>query len=168
MSTNQSPQEHSQPALKANIMQLLGLDLENSEKLKETLQQERSTLQQHDQQALPALVEQKDKLLAKLDQSAKLRTQWLQQLGCELSSKGWKDLITRQQDSKMLELWQALETSVTECRELNEINGRLIGRSQQSLTKLLNILRGNKAAPQLYGSDGNTKNRSESQCFTQA
>ena len=162
-----SPQT-SNTALSINIEQLLKLDLQHSSRLLELLQQERSTLQQRDSNALAALVEEKDQLIAKLDQSAKLRTQWLQQLGYELNSKSWKALIDQQNSPVIQTLWQKLESTIKECRDNNEINGRLISRSQQTLTKLLNILRGKRASTQLYGRDGNTDNHLQSKCFTQA
>ncbi len=109
-----------------------------------------------------------EQLLGKLDQSAKLRSQWLQQLGLKASADDWENLVLKQQDPSLTVRFQALNDSIKNCRELNEVNGRLIGRSQQTLAKLLNIMRGTQATPQLYGSDGSTQNRSESRCFTQA
>ena len=154
--------------LKANIAQLLKLDCQHAEKLAAVLKAERQILQQRDQHQLATLIGEKEQLLAKLDQSAKLRSQWLQQLGFKPNAEAWQTLIEQQQDSALLETWKSLSSAVRDCRELNEVNGRLIGRSQQTLTKLLNIMRGTSASPQLYGSDGNTQNRSESRCFTQA
>lgn len=154
--------------LKTNIDQLLSLDLQHSTRLENVLREERLTLQQRDQQQLSALVEEKEQLLSKLDQSAKLRSQWLQQLGLKASADDWEKLVLKQQDPSLTDRFQALNDSIKNCRELNEVNGRLIGRSQQTLAKLLNIMRGTQATPQLYGSDGSTQNRSESRCFTQA
>lgn len=154
--------------LKTNIDQLLSLDLQHSTRLENVLREERLTLQQRDQQQLSALVEEKEQLLGKLDQSAKLRSQWLQQLGLKASADDWENLVLKQQDPSLTVRFQALNDSIKNCRELNEVNGRLIGRSQQTLAKLLNIMRGTQATPQLYGSDGSTQNRSESRCFTQA
>lgn len=154
--------------LKKNIEQLITLDLQHSTRLEEILCEERAILQQRDQQALAGLIEEKEQRLGKLDQSAKLRSQWLQQLGLEASADAWQNLVLQQQDPALIERNQALNDSVRHCRELNEVNGRLIGRSQQTLAKLLNIMRGTQATPQLYGSDGSAQNRSESRCFTQA
>lgn len=154
--------------LKTNIDQLLSLDLQHSTRLESVLREERLTLQQRDQKQLSALVEEKEQLLGKLDQSAKLRSQWLQQLGLKASADDWEKLVLKQQDPSLNDRYQALNDSVKNCRELNEVNGRLIGRSQQTLAKLLNIMRGTQATPQLYGSNGSTQNSSESRCFTQA
>jgi flagella synthesis protein FlgN len=154
--------------LKTNIDQLLSLDLQHSTRLESVLREERLTLQQRDQKQLSALVEEKEQLLGKLDQSAKLRSQWLQQLGLKASADDWEKLVLKQQDPSLTDRYQALNDSVKNCRELNEVNGRLIGRSQQTLAKLLNIMRGTQATPQLYGSNGSTQNSSESRCFTQA
>lgn len=154
--------------LQTNINQLITLDLQHSTRLEEVLREERLTLQKRDQQRLSDLIEEKERLLSKLDQSAKLRVQWLQQLGLLASAEAWETLVRQQQDPALTERYKALNDSVKNCRELNEVNGRLIGRSQQTLAKLLNIMRGTQASPQLYGSDGSTQNRSESRCFTQA
>lgn len=156
------------PALNANLSQLLKLDLQNSTRLAEVLTQERETLQQRDRSALAGLIEEKEQLLAKLNKSALLRSQWLGQLGLPATPASWQNLIDQQQDGTLSALWVDLDNKVKECRELNEVNGRLIGRSQQTLNKLLNILRGNKGSTQLYGRNGNAQTQNESRCFTEA
>jgi len=162
------PTQEVLPPLKSNIESLLQIDLKHARRLVELLQLERTCLQKRDSQTLAELIEEKDQLLKKLDQSAQIRNEWLGQLGYDTSLKAWENVIEQQQDEVLSLLWSQLQQSILKGRELNEINGRLIGRSQQTLLKLLSILRGNSAAPQLYGSDGNTRNNSESQCFTEA
>jgi len=154
--------------LKNNIESLLQIDLKHAQRLVEVLQLERSCLKKRDPETLAALIEEKNQLLEKLNQSAQIRSQWLNQLGYDTSLKAWEDVIEQQKDEALSLLWGQLQQSISTGQELNEINGRLIGRSQQTLLKLLSILRGNNSAPQLYGSDGNTQNNSESQCFTEA
>ncbi len=138
------------------VQQMIAQDTHTSAQLKELLLQERALLEAREHDPLPGLIEQKDQLLDRLSQSARQRQQLLQSLGLNPDNQSWEDLLKSHKAlSPLLDDWHCLQTLFTECQTLNEVNGRMIARSRQTLGKLLNILRGQVGAPQLYNQSGN-------------
>lgn len=139
------------------VQQMIAQDALTTNQLKELLLQEREMLEQRRHDGLPQIIEQKDQLLNSLSQSAKQRQQILQTMGLKGDAQSWQDLLSAHSVlSGLREPWQLLTDAFGECQRLNDINGKMISRSKQTLGNLLNILRGQVAAPQLYTQSGAT------------
>lgn len=142
------------PAL---VQEMIAQDTHSSEQLKALLIQERQLLEARNHDPLPSLIEQKDHLLDRLSQSARQRQQLLQQLGLKTDADSWQELLKAHKAlSPLLANWLQLRELFQECKTLNEVNGRMIARSRQTLGKLLNILRGQVGGTQLYNQSGTT------------
>jgi flagella synthesis protein FlgN len=139
------------------VQQMIAQDMTATQQLKNLLLEERTLLEQRQHDALPGIIEQKDQLLGGLAHNARQRQQVLQSLGLKTDSQSWDDLLLAHASlAPLRESWKALTDTFGECQRLNEINGKMISRSKQSLGNLLNILRGQVAAPQLYTQTGST------------
>ena len=121
------------------------------------------------QAVIQEIIQQKDQLLDGLAFHAKQREQALRALGLETNLAGWEKFLLR--DPSRLNLipgWRALTEEFKACQEANEINGKMINRSRQTLTHLLNVMRGQVAAPSLYTQKGGTAHQTSSYSFAKA
>ncbi|MDQ2075459.1 flagella synthesis protein FlgN [Marinimicrobium sp. ABcell2] len=148
---------------------MLAQDTANVEQLSQLLTAEREHLEAREHEHLPALIEAKEQLLAHLGQHSQVRQQWLEQANLSRDQHGWIEFLHGRADTRaLIEPWQALIERFAQCQELNEVNGKIIGRSRQTLGQLLNLLRGQVSGPQLYNSEGGTAPESGSHTIVKA
>lgn len=148
---------------------MLAQDTATIEQLTQLLTTERDYLQAREHEQLPELIEAKDQLLAHLSAHSQQRQQWLAQANLSRDQHGWQELLHGRADTRaLIEPWQVLIEQFAECQALNEVNGKIIGRSRQTLGQLLNIVRGQTSGPQLYNADGATAPQNDSQNLVKA
>jgi flagellar biosynthesis protein FlgN len=151
------------------LRDMLAQDSDAVTQLQTLLLQERTLLEQRKPEGMQEIVGKKDQLLSNLAFTAKQRTQLLSNAGLSTDLTGWIEFLSR--DALTITLvpeWQTLTHHFIECQTANEINGKLINRSKQTLTHLLNLLRGQVAAPSLYTQKGATSNSSHSHTVVKA
>lgn len=137
------------------VLQMIAQDTQSATALKTLLLRERELLERREHDELPSIIEKKDLLLNAIAQSAMQRKNTLNALGLRADSRGWQELLSTQNQLAVAKSpWQQLQSLFEECQELNEINGKMISRSKQTLSKLLSLVRGQTAAPQLYNQTG--------------
>jgi len=149
------------------LQQMIAQDTETAAALKALMLKERSLLEAREHDELPAIIEQKDQLLNRLGENALQRRSVLLDLGLAGDAEGWEVFLNSQPtlaDSR--EPWQQLTALFTECQTLNDINGKMIARSKQTLGNLLNILRGQTAGPTLYNQSGTASSSGGSHSVT--
>ncbi len=136
---------------------MLEQDTRLIEQLQTLLEQERELLESRQHQPLEALIEAKNPILEQLGEHSRQRQNWLQQAQLSTDQQGWLNLLGASPDTQtLIEPWQNLTERFAACQELNEINGKIVGRSRQTLGQLLSILRGQSGGPQLYNAQGST------------
>lgn len=151
------------------VRQMLAQDTSTVAQLSELLQQERDLLPSRDHTLLSQILEQKTRLIEQLGQNALVRQQLLRQLGLAENAEGWDLFLQRNSLTLPLrEGWQQLQAAFSECKTRNEINGRLISRSRQTLDQLLNLLRGKAPAANLYNASGAQSQQSHSHSLAKA
>ncbi len=148
---------------------MLERDLEAAQCLRVLLEEERQLLEQRDHQSLSKLIEQKNIHIGVLNHHANERQSVLESLNMTSGNRDWEKLLASDPALRAhLPLWQTVKDTVLECQRLNDVNGRLINRSQQTLVRLLNLVRGKTAAPQLYNAAGASTHTPSSQTLTRA
>lgn len=153
-----------------HVRQMLTQDTETIETLQQALQSEREALEQRNLEALPPLIETKNQAMAALGQHALERQSWLDAAQLPHNHQGWQQWLTQRPDTReQLESWQALADRFEHCRALNDINGKIIHRSQQTLGTLLDVLRGqSNDGPSLYNAQGRSGSQGGSQTLVKA
>jgi flagellar biosynthesis protein FlgN len=137
------------------LRQMLAQDASAISQLKQLLSQERAQLEQRKQDELPRIIEQKVLLVDQLNINAKQRQEILSALGLPTTMNGWDIFLQRNTATLPLRNdWKILVSEFEECQKMNDINGKMIARSQQTLNHLLGLLRGKVAAPSLYTAKG--------------
>lgn len=151
------------------LREMLAQDSAAIQELKALLTQERELLEQRQLQGMQEVVGQKDQLLSNLSYTARQREQLLRSVGLTTDLAGWKVFLER--DALTLSLipaWEALTAEFVECQAANEVNGKMINRSKQTLSHLLNLIRGQVATPSLYTQKGSTTNYSSTHTVAKA
>jgi flagella synthesis protein FlgN len=137
------------------LRQMLAQDSIAITHLKQLLIQERELLEQRKQDGLQEIIQQKANIVDQLNSSAKIRQQILTALALPANASGWDIFLQRNTITLPLrDEWKSLIAEFEECQTMNDVNGKLIARSQQTLNHLLNLLRGKVAAPSLYTAQG--------------
>jgi flagella synthesis protein FlgN len=137
------------------LRHMLAQDTTAITQLKHFLVAERELLEQRKQDGLQEIIEQKAVIVDQLNASAKLRQQILTALGLPTNAAGWDTFLQRNTATLPLrDEWKTLVSEFAECQKMNEVNGKMIARSQQTLNHLLTLLRGKVAAPSLYTAKG--------------
>ncbi|RYY75704.1 MAG: flagellar protein FlgN [Gammaproteobacteria bacterium] len=151
------------------LRDMLAQDSNYVKQLKLLLLKERELLEQRQTEGMQEIVSQKDHILGNLSFTAKQREQLLHTAGLTTDLAGWQVFLER--DALTLPLipgWQSLTDEFIECQAANEINGKMINRSKQTLSHLLNLIRGQVAAPSLYTQKGATTNNSSTHTVAKA
>lgn len=137
------------------LQQMLTQDSSAIQQLKQLLVEEREQLAQRKQEPLAAIAEQKAQLVDQLSHNSKQRNMILSALQLPTNAQGWDLFLQRNTTTlPMREEWQRLVSEFEECQAMNNINGKLIARSQQTVNHLLNLLRGKVAGASLYTAQG--------------
>ncbi|MDY7575027.1 flagellar protein FlgN [Actimicrobium sp. CCI2.3] len=120
--------------------------------LLELLQQEQGKLIEASITGLPELIQAKALAVTQLTTLTKTRHALLDAAGFAASERGMRDWIAVHQPADTE--WLALVALGAEAREMNRINGMLIGRHMMRNQTELNILQGKTQRSNLYGADG--------------
>ncbi|BCD99259.1 flagella synthesis protein FlgN [Marinagarivorans cellulosilyticus] len=138
-------------------------DINACQNLLALLEQEREHLKKREIDSLDALIEAKSKLLNQLHQSALTRTQWTSQYQSEAqqSTASSAEQVFSQYaiENGLAEQWQKLQQLFKACQDANEVNGKVMMRSQSTHERLLNILRGQGNNSPLYNGKGAKHNQ---------
>ncbi len=120
------------------------------------LDAEQEALQARDPQALSRIIEQKAEPLAQLEESARQRARWANISDGEAAGEKWNRLLTRLQHDRIKKDWERLKQLTHNCQQKNALNGKVLSRHQQIYGRLLDLLRGQTGAPDLYNACGAT------------
>lgn len=150
------------------IQNQIASDITACESLLELFESEREALKMRDSDSLDKILQDKSDYLQKLEQSAVMRQQWSRQVARNDASVAWDELLNSLADTNVKEQWTMLKALFKRCKEENEINGRLVARNQQVFGRLIEILRGQTAAPNLYNANGSASAGAGSNKFGEA
>lgn len=142
----------------ANLPQLASLmstQLEMSQQLEDALDRERTAIGAHDSGALEAVVEEKNRLLHRLNKLDGEREALLLQSGYADGAEGLQAyLASHDQDGELNALWETLTQHARRCRDKNRINGGLVDVSLNAVRQALQLLRGETEGTAVYDPRG--------------
>jgi len=125
--------------------------------LADVLTREQALLVDADIEALPALTEAKAKLIARIAVLANTRYQALAAAGFADEESGMKAWVgSPSAPAAAGASWNALLKAAESAKELNRVNGLLIGKHISRNQTTINVLNSNRQAPALYGPNGQT------------
>lgn len=151
-----------------SLATLLDRDAKELEILEQSLVDERRALETRDHQGLQDSLTVKTRALAQLQGNSKAKTQLFAQHGLKASPTHIKAALQKVGRLDLLARWNQVNDQLDRCKALNEINGRILYRSQQSLGKILSILRGQSNQQQIYGENGRANSLGSRQLIANA
>lgn len=152
----------------AAIAQQITSDINACQALLQLMDAERDALQERDVERLGAVIEEKVQYLSHLEQSAIKRSQWASRAQTADADSGWHQLLHDLKEPELNQQWEQLKELMIECRRENETNGKILARNQNTVGRLLNIMRGQTDAPSLYSAKGSKTGGSSSHLFGEA
>ena len=138
------------------------------EQIIELLKIENEAIVQSDTEHMGKLLDKKLPLLSQLDQYDQERRQAFQQLsGQTYGDQAFSDFIEQHTSGIIQDLWQAIKLKLPECKDQNELNGRIISMRQKNTEQILQILSGRPAnTSQTYSHLGQTSQQKRSALYT--
>jgi len=140
------------------LLQQINNDVIACEALLELLEKEREALASRDVDSLESIIDQKAVQLAHLENSAKQRTEIARKNSGSNDIKdiqqSWLQLLDKINLPTLKEQWETLKDLQKQCKNANEVNGKILSRNQKTFNRLMEIVRGQTAAPSLYSAAG--------------
>ncbi len=130
--------------------------------LLEVLTREQSSLVMVDIDAIEALMVEKSMLLQSISIAAKSRYDALTVKGFTASEAGMVEWLKQHANTAVSESWLNFQKTLSQAKEMNRLNGMLIGKHFNRNQQLLNHLQGNSSKAVGYGKDGQAKSQSPS------
>lgn len=124
------------------------------DRLIEVLEQEQGCLIRADLERMEGLLQEKSTLLHTLQQLAQERYQQLAAAGYPGDESGMSDWLQHHNEHAGQGVWLRMQQALLKAKELNRINGVLIGRHVARNQQLLRALQGQ--SDQFYGPSGQT------------
>lgn len=150
------------------IANTLQQELNAADALLSLLQQEATALSERDLPRLAEIIEAKSQQLTLLDQASAIRQQILEEQKVPKSELQWRQLLDKCRDPRLVADWYRLEGLIKACKKENQINGKLLSRSQRTLDRLNQILRGQAPQSGLYNQKGGHSKGSKHLTYAQA
>lgn len=140
----------TQALVKDNIEQ----GIQACQKLLILMEDERRALKERDTTALERIIRDKSANLLALEQTAKQRSTWLDADSADAAlEQAWLQYIGAL-DSQLGQQWLQFKSLLDDCRTHNEINGKMLARSQQVVKRLVGMVRGQTDHQPLYSPKG--------------
>jgi flagella synthesis protein FlgN len=142
----------------ANPIRTVADELQLMTALRSLMQEEQACLIQADGATLATLTPEKSRLTQQLMALATQRQQALGAAGCAAEEAGMEVWLERHADGAARRLWQELLELTREAKELNRLNGMLIGKQLSHNQSILNALRTptGGGGTNFYGPSGQT------------
>ncbi len=122
------------------------------------LKREQDFLKAGDTESLLPLIDTKTLLSNTLASYATVREATLRQLGLQTGRGGMEDWLQHHGQAPQRKAWQTLLALAREARELNILNGKLIGLHMSHNQQAFNALMGATDRAMTYGPDGQQHN----------
>ncbi|AVO55007.1 flagella synthesis protein FlgN [Ectopseudomonas mendocina] len=150
------------------LLDLFTTDIGTAEQLLELIDAEFQALSERDLPRLDGLLNDKQPLLALLQQHGNERSRLLQNAGLTADRDGLRALAANSaQGEQLLVRSEELSNLLQRCQEANLRNGRLVRANQASVRSVLGILRGGET-PGLYDSRGSAARIAQQRPLSQA
>lgn len=138
------------------LKEYLKQDLDNLNQLDQVLSLEKQQLVARDHQALESSARLKDELIKQIQARAKQKAALLAKSGLNIKPGEVTQALEKFGDTELSKLWQDSVEKLQHCKDRNAVNGKIVSLALSRTQRLMGIIRGQSAAPSLYGQQGTT------------
>ena len=156
MTSHQTSQQNN-PA--SSFSQILTTELELLGSLKQLMLNEQDAVEQNNIEQLIPIADNKQRLLEQIERASYSRQAFLNQHIQGKSGLQQLNEFIAQTDSpaNLKAQFEVLQTVLQECKDLNDVNAKIIALSQRSVERNLNILKGVDDKAMVYNAKGTTE-----------
>lgn len=141
-----------------NIPDLFEQDTKLLNELLFLLSREQISLVDMDIDAIEAMLDEKGRLLQRINASAQVRYKALFKAGFEPNENGMAAWVKTKSLLKHMEAWQSFQKTLEQAKEMNRLNGQLISKHFSRNQQMLNQLQGSGGSG-VYGPNGQTSTK---------
>ncbi|PID42351.1 MAG: hypothetical protein CSA52_03800 [Gammaproteobacteria bacterium] len=144
------------------LIDFLDSDLNDLTRLEEVLNKERHALQERDLPQIEQSQQLKQELLQCLEQRARSKSTYLAKECAPKAPPTFSMLVKVSSNAELKSKWQLVQSLLNQCKQANSVNGKIISHSQQRVTRIMEIIRGQSRQSSLYGARGKKETMSGS------
>lgn len=123
----------------------------------EKLKYEREALEKRNFDAITLLQKDKHTLLAQLNDAEEARQRLVKQMQLDFGQAGFEEFCThvpQQWRAAFNALWEERKSLLENCRNANEINGRILYHTHMASERIMSTLRGQSQSQYVYNAKG--------------
>jgi len=152
----------------SQIQQQIVQDTSSCETLLSLLNEEREALKSRDMDALERILREKSTHLESLEHSSDERKAMAIQYQQQGKSDNWNQIIEELHNENIRSAWEKLKELLKLCKLENQVNGKLLARNHQVYSRLLELVCGQSAAPNVYNASGSSPSSGSSNIVGEA
>ena len=145
------------PKVAQQLLQAINEDFNLAAQLKELLKEERSYLEQRQYTAHQQLIKSKTDYLMQLEKADCQRRQVMTEMGFSHDKSGFDQFVKQippAWQARFYSSWEKLSDTLNACARLNKVNGKILAHSQNSMDRLMSIIKGTNNNVSIYQSNG--------------
>ena len=139
------------------IRELMDAEFECTRRLRVVLNSEQQSIKTRNIKAISNTLAEKLELLERFENLDKQRNSILENAGVQNDRAGFEGFLKKEGEDALITRWNDLESELTVCRELHQVNAQLLDMGQRQVQKVLGILIGeDKSQTEVYDQSGST------------
>ncbi len=153
MSTQVTPQKAQQ------FLALLKKDLTKADQLLQYLEAEKAAIEKRDFTGYHGLQNNKKQLLIEIESLDRERQGLMQEMGFAADKEGFEEFLEKVPTNwraRFEDLWESLSAKMNRCRDLNQINGKILLHAQIATERLMQMIKGVSSNQTVYRANGRT------------
>lgn len=151
------PSQHITPQFAQQLLAVLSRHLEGTKRLLQYLDAEKSAIEKRDYDAYYAIVENKKQTLVSIESTERERHSLLHSIGYEIDKAGFEAFVRKipaTWQTRFNDVWNNLSQNLKRCRDLNEVNGKVLLHAQLASERLLQVIKGVRPNETVYRANG--------------
>ncbi len=159
MSNPASPQIKAKvtPQSAQQLLKIIEQDTSLAVQLKTLLQEEKLLLEKRQYSAHSELVKNKTRFLIQLEEADHQRRKLMTDMGFSADKIGFDLFLTQVPASwqeRFTQSWEQLSDVMNTCGRLNKVNGKILAHAQNSMERLMTIIKGTVNQVSIYQANG--------------
>ena len=132
------------PQTAQKFLHVLKKDLGKTDQLLQYLEAEKSAIEARDFDAYNSLLNNKKQLLVDIESLERERRSMMQEMEFSADKDGFSEFLNHVPSSwkgRFEDLWRSLSEKLKRCRDLNQINGKILLHAQIATERLMQLIR---------------------------
>lgn len=165
MSTQVTPQKAQK------FLSILKKDLSKADQLLQYLEAEKSAIEKRDLDGYQGLQNNKKQLLIDIEALDRERKTLMEEMGFATDKEGFYAFLEKVPGnwrSPFEDLWRTLSEKMNRCKDLNQVNGKILLHAQVATERLMQMIQGVSTNETVYRANGRTSQSSNARCLATA